>query len=181
MLVLLSVSRALANRLFYNLTCSLGCFSHYANLRRHDADFSRYHKANEWLVTFDMFSTARFLEGEFALDYYLPYMLVPFYPLFQERGGLKVERNQTDWEVCLTCPFIFLPHPLQVTQTTRANTEIYKSFGVCLRTASTRHGGDFRHLVSHPVLQLEIAPYINRIINPPLRPVRVARSLACSQ
>jgi chromosome transmission fidelity protein 18 len=40
-----------------------------------------------------------YLYGEFALSQYLPYTLVPFYPLFQERGGQRVERNQTDWEV----------------------------------------------------------------------------------
>lgn len=38
-------------------------------------------------------------DGDFALSGYLPYMLVPFYPLFQERGGQRVERNQADWEV----------------------------------------------------------------------------------
>ena len=30
---------------------------------------------------------------------YLPYMVVPFYPLFQERGAHKVERPKADWEV----------------------------------------------------------------------------------
>jgi hypothetical protein len=37
--------------------------------------------------------------GDFALSPYLPYMMVPFYPLFQERGGERVERDQTDWDV----------------------------------------------------------------------------------
>lgn len=40
-----------------------------------------------------------------------------------------------------------------------------------LRTASGRMGGDFRHLVTGPILQLEFAPYLNRIISPPIRPV----------
>lgn len=40
-----------------------------------------------------------YLDGSFALSQYLPYTLVPFYPLFQERGGQRVERNQADWEV----------------------------------------------------------------------------------
>lgn len=30
---------------------------------------------------------------------YLPYILVPFYPLFQERGAQKIERPKADWEV----------------------------------------------------------------------------------
>jgi hypothetical protein len=38
-------------------------------------------------------------DGDFALIQYLPYTLVPFYPLFQHRGGDRVERNQADWEV----------------------------------------------------------------------------------
>ena len=51
------------------------------------------------------------------------------------------------------------------------NEEIYKSLAYCLRTAGTRSGGDFRHLASAEIMQLELAPYLNRIIAPPLRPV----------
>jgi len=40
-----------------------------------------------------------YTDGDFALIQYLPYTLVPFYPLFQERSGERVERNQADWEV----------------------------------------------------------------------------------
>ncbi|KAF8163574.1 P-loop containing nucleoside triphosphate hydrolase protein [Crassisporium funariophilum] len=133
-----------------------GCFGHYATLRQHDANLSRHEQANEWLTTYDRFSSAMYSDGEFALLQYLPYTLVPFYPLFQERGGARVERNQADWEHL---------------QLTRSNEEIYKSFSRCLRTATVRHGGDFRHLVSTPILELEFAPFINRIISPPLRPV----------
>ncbi|KAJ6597213.1 P-loop containing nucleoside triphosphate hydrolase protein [Mycena vulgaris] len=135
---------------------AVGCFAHYPTLHQHDANFSRYEKANEWLVTFDLLSAAMYSDGDFALSQYLPYTLVPFYPLFKERGGQRVERNQADWESLVR---------------TRANEEIYKSLSRCLQTASTRRGGDFRHLVSTPILQLEFAPYINRIISPPLRPV----------
>ncbi|KAJ7709592.1 hypothetical protein B0H17DRAFT_1173775 [Mycena rosella] len=136
---------------------AVGCFAHYPTLHQHDANFSRYEKANEWLVTFDMLSASMYSNGgDFALNQYLPYTLVPFYPLFKERGGQRVERSQADWESLVR---------------TRANEEIYKSLSRCLQTASTRRGGDFRHLVSTPILQLEFAPYINRIISPPLRPV----------
>ena len=38
-------------------------------------------------------------EREYGLMNYLPYMVVPFYPLFQERGAQKVERPKADWEV----------------------------------------------------------------------------------
>jgi len=74
------------------------CFAHYATLRQHDANFSRHEKANEWLVTFDLLSAAMYSDGDFALSQYLPYTLVPFYHLFKERGGQRVERNQADWE-----------------------------------------------------------------------------------
>jgi len=84
-----------------------GCFAHYATLRQHDANFARYEQANEWLLSFDTFSGTMYNNGDFAVASYLPYTLVPFYPLFQERGGPRVERNQADWEVtppfCMSC------------------------------------------------------------------------------
>ena len=79
---------------------NIGCFAHYANLQQHDATFSRYEKANDWLVTFDAFSATMYSDGDFSLHAYLSFLLVPFYPLFQERGGQRVERDQADWEVC---------------------------------------------------------------------------------
>lgn len=42
-----------------------------------------------------------YTDGDFALNQYIPYTLVPFHPLFQERGGLRVERDQADWEVII--------------------------------------------------------------------------------
>ena len=59
----------------------------------------KYLKANEWLASYDMLSGEMWTEREFALAEYLPYMLVGFYPLFQERGAPKVERPKADWEV----------------------------------------------------------------------------------
>lgn len=38
-------------------------------------------------------------EREYSLMPYLAYSLVPFHPLFNERGGVKVERPKADWEV----------------------------------------------------------------------------------
>lgn len=53
---------------------------------------------------------------------------------------------------------------------TKQNEEIYKSL------ARSLHGGvqalQYRHLMNEQILQLEFAPLINRIISPPLRPVR---------
>jgi chromosome transmission fidelity protein 18 len=67
-------------------------------MRQYDANLSRYEKANEWLITYDCFSTSMYSDGDFALLQYLPYTLVPFFPLFNERCA-QVERSQTDWEV----------------------------------------------------------------------------------
>lgn len=82
------------------LTSGVGCFEHYANLHRHDATFTRYLKGTQWLCTWDTMVGAMRAEREYALIPYLAYPLVAFFPLFQERGGPKVERPKADWEVC---------------------------------------------------------------------------------
>ncbi|KAF8637392.1 hypothetical protein AX17_002887 [Amanita inopinata Kibby_2008] len=134
-------------------TIAVGCFTHYPRMRQHDANFLRYESANEWLLVYEQFSAAMYSDGDFALLQYLPYTLVPFYPLFSERGS-QVERSQTDWE--------------QV-QLMRTNEEIYKSMSRGLRNSSAN--SDYRRLLTRPTLQLEFAPYINRIISPPIRPI----------
>ena len=48
---------------------------------------------------FDTLSGTMRTEREYALMPYLPYTIVPFYPLFAERGGPRVERPKADWEV----------------------------------------------------------------------------------
>ncbi|KAI0063440.1 P-loop containing nucleoside triphosphate hydrolase protein [Artomyces pyxidatus] len=135
---------------------ALGCFEHYANLHQHDATFTRYMKANEWLVSYDVLSGSMRSEREYALLPYISYSLVPFYPLFQERGGVRVERPKADWENY---------------QKTKTNEEIYKSLARAVRTGSGRTTGHYRDLVSEQIMRLEFAPYLNRIISPPLRPV----------
>ncbi|KAF9651533.1 P-loop containing nucleoside triphosphate hydrolase protein [Thelephora ganbajun] len=135
---------------------ALGCFEHYPNLNKHDSTFVKYSKAIEWLGNYDLLSNGMRSEREYGLMNYLPYMIVPFYPLFQERGAQKVERPKADWE--------------NYTKT-KAHEEIYKSLSKCLRSACAREAGCFRHLLSERILQLELSPYINRIISPPLRPV----------
>ncbi|THH17123.1 hypothetical protein EW146_g3644 [Bondarzewia mesenterica] len=135
---------------------ALGCFEHYANVHQHDATFARYMKANEWLVSYDVLSGSMRSEREYSVLPYLAYAIVPFHPLFQERGGARVERPKADWENHLK---------------TRANEEIYKSLARSTRTGSGRVTGHHRHLVSNDILHLEFAPYLNRIISPPLRPV----------
>jgi chromosome transmission fidelity protein 18 len=90
---------------------ALGCFEHYANLHRHDATFARYIKANEWLVAYDVLSGAMRSEREYGVLQYLSYTLVPFFPLFQERGGPRVERPKADWEVSSPTSTLVLVEP----------------------------------------------------------------------
>ncbi|KAM5538065.1 hypothetical protein V8D89_008262 [Ganoderma adspersum] len=135
---------------------AIGCFEHYAHLHRHDASFDRYLKGTEWLCRWDGMMGAMRSEREYALLPYMSYPLVAFYPLFQDRGAPKVERPKADWEHYTTL---------------KTNEEIYKSLARCLRAAAARSGGDYRHLAHGALMQLELAPYLNRIISPPLRPV----------
>ena len=55
---------------------------------------------------------------------------------------------------------------------TRENEEIYKSLVRAVHAGNGRLSGHFRGLVSNPVLSLEFGPLLNRIISPPIRPVR---------
>ncbi|KAI0302221.1 P-loop containing nucleoside triphosphate hydrolase protein [Russula brevipes] len=75
---------------------------------------------------------------------------------YGERGGPRVERPKADWECHVQ---------------TRASEEIYKSLARAASTGNARLAGHFRNLVSEPVLTLEFAPLLNRIISPPIRPV----------
>lgn len=65
-----------------------------------------------------------------------------------------------------------LTYVLQNFVTTRTNEEIYRSLTRGLRAASGATGGNFRHFAGSESMILEFAPLINRIIAPPLRPVR---------
>ncbi|TFY61904.1 hypothetical protein EVJ58_g4212 [Rhodofomes roseus] len=133
-----------------------GCFEYYATCHRHDANFARYLKAAEWLTSYDVLSGEMWTEREFALAEYLPFMFVGFYPLFQERGRPKLERPKATWD-----------HHVATT----TNQEIYASLARCLRSAAARNHGDYRHLANGQILQLEFAPYLNRLISPPLNPI----------
>ncbi|KAF8512266.1 P-loop containing nucleoside triphosphate hydrolase protein [Gautieria morchelliformis] len=135
---------------------AIGCFEHYLNLRVHDATFQRYEDAHEWLSTFDMLSGTMRSEREYALMPYLPYTIVPFFPLFAERGGPKIERPRADWENYTM---------------TRTNTEICSSLAKASGPGVTKNAVDYRHLTMGNVMTLEFLPLLNRIISPPLRPV----------
>ena len=125
-------------------------------------------------MTFDSFSGTMRSEREYGLLPYLSYLLVPFYPLFNERGAPKPERPKADWEVrsIIATLVACRSHPTHQNLTkTRANEEIYKSMRGCLQSSAGQRYSGIRHLLANENLQLEFAPYINRIISPPLRPV----------
>ena len=117
---------------------SAGCFGHYATLGQHDANFSRHERANEWLVAFDSFSSAMYSDGDFALNQYLPYTLVPFYPLFQERGGDRVERNQADWDVSPTIRKAVLLADSRITESA-VNTKQRGGIQITFPVSAKRH------------------------------------------
>ena len=76
-----------------------GCFEHYITLRQQDANLDRFEKALAWLGTYDIFNSMMRTEREYGVLGYLAYPAVAFFPLFQERGGPKIERPKADWEV----------------------------------------------------------------------------------
>ena len=53
----------------------------------------------------------------------------------------------------------------------KTNEEIYSTLAKNLRSAANRLGGDYRQFANETNLHLEFAPFINRIISPPLKPV----------
>ena len=65
----------------------------------------KYSKTVKWFGNYDLLSNEMRTEREYGLMHmkYLPYVIVPFYPLFQERGAREVERPKTDWEVRHLC------------------------------------------------------------------------------
>ena len=75
-----------------------GCFEHYCTPQSLH-DLSKYEKAHRWLGAFDMLSGAVRSDREYAVMPYLSYCLVPFYILFAERGGRRIESSKADWEM----------------------------------------------------------------------------------
>ncbi|KAH7107651.1 P-loop containing nucleoside triphosphate hydrolase protein [Auriculariales sp. MPI-PUGE-AT-0066] len=133
-----------------------GCFEQYIITHQQDANLQRFDKATEWLCSFDLLSGAMRTEREYALIPYTAFPAVAFFPLFAQRGAQKLERPKADWENYLK---------------TKQHEEIFKSLTRCLQGEGAGRTGEYRHMLSNGVLQLEFAPLINRIISPPLRPV----------
>lgn len=48
---------------------------------------------------YDMLNGAMRNDRDYGLMQYLSFALVPFFPLFQQRGNERVERPKADWEV----------------------------------------------------------------------------------
>ncbi|KAG8995078.1 hypothetical protein FRB90_000281 [Tulasnella sp. 427] len=133
-----------------------GCFAHYASLHHSDPSWKRYLKAQKWFTTFDLFSSTMRVEQEYAVLQYMPYMVVPVYPIFADSGNAKVGNPRADWECHVKA---------------KACEEIYKSMSDCVVADHGRHTASLRHLLTKEVVVAEFAPLLNRIISPPLRPV----------
>lgn len=147
-------------------------------LKQFDPTLRRFEKGNDWLVTFDTFTGTMRAQQEYALLQYLSYAIVPFHPLFQERGGGRIERPKADWEVRgsirVSITMLNTSPSCQNYMQTKTNEEIYTSLSRVIRSTTTREAAGLRHLLANEILQLEFAPYLNRMISPPLKPVSLS-------
>jgi len=120
-------------------------------------------------------------EREYGLLPYLSYTLIPFHPLFSERGGPRVERPKADWEVSVAAVSLYTILTLVLLQhytLTKTNEEICDTIAKT-GTASNSQANAlcYRHLTMGSVLNLEFLPLLNRIISPPLRPVGLSQEI----
>ncbi|GJJ12562.1 hypothetical protein Clacol_006805 [Clathrus columnatus] len=136
---------------------AIGCFEHFLTVNTHEPTLERHEKVYEWLTCYDMFSGTMRSERDYALLPYLSFTLIPFYSLFAVKGGSRVERPKIDWE-----HFNLTKNNEEI-----ANALIKTITGT--NTTTSSHVG-YRHLTG-PTFSLELLPYLNRIISPPLRPV----------
>ncbi|KAG8905214.1 hypothetical protein FRB99_000483 [Tulasnella sp. 403] len=126
----------------------LGCFTHYATLHHQDPSWARYTKANRWFSAYDLFASTMRLEQDYAVQGYLPYFIAPIHPLFVDPSNSKVSNPKADWEWHIK---------------TKATEDLART----LTTNSTH----LRHLLQKDIIPTELAPLLNRLISPPIRPV----------
>lgn len=152
-----------------------GCFEHYINLHQYDPTFNRCDGALKWLGAYDILSSKMRTEQEYALLEYLPYTIAPFYHHFANPTNPKAERPKMDWEVSSvlrTVVGLRMTRTLKCHVRTKTNDEIYSALASSALLQGGRQCPGHRHLFNRPVLQTELAPLLNRIISPPLKPVR---------
>ncbi|KAB5593127.1 Sister chromatid cohesion-related protein [Ceratobasidium theobromae] len=136
---------------------AVACFEHYTTLRKGRSSWSSLFAANDWFGWYDMLSMAIRAEQEYALLPYQPYAIAAFHPLFATLGNPKYERVNNDWD--------------HFTRT-KLNEEI--KLAVCNALVAGARDSDaatYMHLMAGHKAALEFLPLVNRIINPPLKPL----------
>ncbi|CAE6360318.1 unnamed protein product [Rhizoctonia solani] len=136
---------------------AVACFEHYTTLRKGRSSWDSLLAAHEWFGWYDTLSMTMRTEQEYGLLAYQPYAITAFHPLFATLGNPKYERVNNDWD--------------HFTRT-RVNEEIKSIFSNSLTTgARDSDAAAYLHMMAGSKADLEFLPLINRIINPPLKPL----------
>ncbi|CAE6526005.1 unnamed protein product [Rhizoctonia solani] len=136
---------------------AVACFEHYTTLRKGRSSWDSLLAAHEWFGWYDTLSMTMRTEQEYGLLPYQAYAITAFHPLFATLGNPKYERVNNDWD--------------HFTRT-RLNEEIRTT--VCSSLATGTRDSDaasYLYMMAGSKAALEFLPLINRIINPPLKPL----------
>ena len=77
----------------------LGCFEHYLGLRAPPDTFRAINRALDWVGAFDGFQGAIQRHQTYELLAYVPYAIVPWYPLFAHVANRRLDWPKADYEV----------------------------------------------------------------------------------
>ncbi|QRW27758.1 sister chromatid cohesion protein [Rhizoctonia solani] len=136
---------------------AVACFEHYTTLRKGRSSWDSLLAAHEWFGWYDTLSMTIRTEQEYGLLPYQPYAITAFHHLFATLGNPKYERVNNDWD--------------HFTRT-RVNEEIKTTVSNSLTTgARDSDAAAHLHMMSGSKAVLEFLPLVNRIINPPLKPL----------
>ncbi|CAE6512152.1 unnamed protein product [Rhizoctonia solani] len=139
------------------LTICPVCFEHYTTLRIGRSSWKSLLAAHEWFGWYDTLAMTIRNEQEYGLLPYQAYAIAAFHPLFATLGNPKYERVNSDWD--------------HFTRT-RLNEEIRTT--VCNSLVTGARDSDaaaYLHMMAGSKAVLEFLPLMNRIINPPLKPL----------
>ncbi|CAE6468219.1 unnamed protein product [Rhizoctonia solani] len=136
---------------------AVACFEHYTTLRKGRSSWVSLLAAHEWFGWYDTLAMTMRTEQEYGLLPYQAYAITAFHPLFATLGNPKYERVNNDWD--------------HFTRT-RLNEEIRST--VCNSLVTGARDSDaaaYLYMMAGSKAVLEFLPLINRIINPPLKPL----------
>ncbi|KAL5635295.1 hypothetical protein ACGC1H_004171 [Rhizoctonia solani] len=136
---------------------AVACFEHYTTLRKGRSSWASLLAAHEWFGWYDTLAMTMRTEQEYGLLPYQAYAITAFHPLFATLGNPKYERVNNDWD--------------HFTRT-RLNEEIRATVCNSLITgARDSDAAAYLSMMAGSKAVLEFLPLINRIINPPLKPL----------